>query len=70
MKRILGIALASVLMLGTMGMTALAEEKVNVKTIQKQVGHSSESTTLKIYTHTTERMENELVEILDKVFIY
>ena len=50
--------------------TALAEEKVNVKTIQKQVGHSSENTTLKIYTHTTERMENELVEILDKVFIY
>ena len=50
--------------------TALAEEKVNVKSIQKQVGHSSENTTLRIYTHATEKMDSELVDALDKLFEY
>ena len=50
--------------------TALAEEKVNLKSIQKQVGHSSENTTLRIYTHATEKMDSELVDALDKLFEY
>lgn len=49
--------------------TALAENKIASKYIQKQAGHSSEITTLKIYTHVTDEMENEAVSVLDRVFI-
>ena len=48
--------------------TALCEGNVPIKCIQKQAGHSSETTTLRIYTHVTEKMENQAIDILEKAF--
>lgn len=48
--------------------TAMAENNINIKYIQKQAGHSSETTTLKVYTHVTEDMENQACNVLDKAF--
>ncbi len=48
--------------------TILAENGVNIKCIQKQAGHSSETTTLKVYTHVTADMENQACNVLDKAF--
>ena len=48
--------------------TALAENKIPIKSIQKQAGHSSELTTLKFYNHVTEEMEKEVVNVLGRVF--
>ena len=41
---------------------------MNIKCIQKQAGHSSETTTLKVYTHVTADMENQACNVLDKAF--
>ncbi len=49
--------------------TAMAEENVSIKYIQKQAGHSSESTTLKIYTHATQNMETKAVKVLEDAFV-
>lgn len=46
----------------------LAENSVNVKAIMKRVGHSSPDTTMRIYTHVTERMEKEIKNKLDDIF--
>ena len=46
----------------------LAENNVNIKAIMKRVGHSSPDTTMKIYTHVTERMEKEIRNKLDDIF--
>ena len=48
--------------------TALVENGVSIKYIQKQVGHSSENTTLRIYTHVTEEMEKRAVNVLSEAF--
>ncbi len=50
--------------------TILAEKMVNIKSIQKQVGHSSESTTLKIYTHATQKTDEQMIQILESAFSY
>lgn len=46
----------------------LAENNVNIKAIMQRVGHSSPDTTMKIYTHITERMEKEINNKLDDIF--
>lgn len=43
----------------------LAENGVNIKAIMKRVGHSDSQTTLKIYTHVTQKMEDDLIEKLE-----
>lgn len=48
--------------------TALAEKHVVPKAVQNHIGHSSELTTMKIYTHATKNMENELVDVLGQIF--
>lgn len=44
----------------------LASTGANLKTIMQRVGHTDEKTTLKIYTHVTEKMNNDLMEQLEK----
>lgn len=48
--------------------TAMAENGVKIKYIQKQAGHSSHSTTLKVYSHATDTMEDEAMKTLDDIY--
>lgn len=43
----------------------LAEMNIPIKTIMARVGHNNPSTTLKIYTHVTKKMEDDLLEKLN-----
>ncbi|WP_425325621.1 tyrosine-type recombinase/integrase [Paenibacillus peoriae] len=40
----------------------LSEAGVDLKTIMKRVGHDDPETTLKIYTHVTEKMKKDATE--------
>lgn len=48
--------------------TAMAENGVKIKYIQKQAGHSSHVTTLKVYSHATDTMEEEAMKALDNIY--
>lgn len=45
----------------------LAEAGVPLKAIMQRVGHNEPTTTLSVYTHVTEAMENEVVKALEKI---
>lgn len=45
----------------------LAEAGVPLKAIMQRVGHNEPTTTLAVYTHVTESMEDEAVEALEKI---
>ncbi|AKL96666.1 phage integrase family protein [Clostridium aceticum] len=47
--------------------TLLIENGANIKDVQKRLGHSRIETTLNTYTHQTESMSNETVDIFEKV---
>ncbi|WP_083655212.1 tyrosine-type recombinase/integrase [Roseburia sp. 499] len=46
--------------------TMLIENGANPKDVQARLGHSNVSTTLQTYTHDTEKMQKETVEIFEK----
>ena len=45
----------------------LAENGVPLKAIMDRVGHDDSDTTMKIYTHVTNKMKNKVVEIIDNL---
>lgn len=45
----------------------LAENGVPLKAIMDRVGHDDSDTTMKIYTHVTNKMKNKVVEIIDSL---
>lgn len=47
--------------------TMLAEAGVNPKYVQKRLGHSKLSTTLNYYTHITDKMDEEVANIMDNI---
>ncbi|MBD7939449.1 hypothetical protein H9655_20620 [Cytobacillus sp. Sa5YUA1] len=46
----------------------LAEAEIDLATIMKRVGHDDEKTTLKIYTHITEKMKRNANEKISNYF--
>lgn len=40
---------------------------ISLKAIMKRVGHRDEKTTIKVYTHVTEKMDRELEQKLEKL---
>lgn len=50
--------------------TMLLENGANPKDIQKRLGHSKISTTLDTYSHVTKKMENETVNIIEKIICH
>lgn len=47
--------------------TMLIENGANIKDVQARLGHSDIETTLNTYTHATEKMAEQSVEIFEKV---
>ncbi|WP_455544359.1 tyrosine-type recombinase/integrase [Intestinibacter sp.] len=47
--------------------TLLIEAGANIKDVQKRLGHSKLSTTMDTYSHVTDKMKNETVEIFEKL---
>jgi integrase len=47
----------------------LAEMNVPIKTVMERVGHTDESTTLRIYTHVTNKMQTNLIDQLNTLNI-
>lgn len=47
--------------------TLLIENGIDLKTTQERLGHADITTTLKIYTHTTEKMKKTVIPILDNL---
>ncbi len=47
--------------------TMLIESGANIKAVQTRLGHKNIRTTLNVYTHTTQSMEDEAVEIFEKI---
>ena len=47
--------------------TKLIENGANVKDVSARLGHASIDTTLDIYTHDTEIMQNETIELFEKI---
>lgn len=46
--------------------STLASLGVDIKTIMQRVGHSDEKTTIRVYTHVTEKMNNDMMDKLEK----
>lgn len=49
--------------------TMLLERGANFKDIQKRLGHSKLSTTMDTYSHVTEKMSNETVNIFENILV-
>ncbi len=49
--------------------TLLLENGANIKDIQNRLGHSQLSTTMDTYSHVTDKMKNETVDIFEKLQI-
>lgn len=49
--------------------TLLAELNVPIKATMARVGHVQESTTLRIYSHVSKKIQDETAEKLDKIVI-
>lgn len=47
--------------------TLLLENGANIKDIQNRLGHSQLSTTMDTYSHVTDKMKNETVDIFEKI---
>ena len=47
--------------------TKLIENGANVKDVSARLGHASIDTTMDIYTHDTEAMQNETIELFEKI---
>lgn len=47
--------------------TAMIEEGVDIKTIQQRLGHSDISTTMNIYAHVTNKMDERAANMIDQV---
>lgn len=47
--------------------TMLLEKGANIKDVQHRLGHKNVQVTLQIYTHTTEKMQNQTIEILNQI---
>ena len=47
--------------------TLLIENGANMKDVQERLGHSRLATTMDTYTHVTEKMSNDTVEIFERV---
>lgn len=45
----------------------LVEMNISLKAIMKRVGHTDEQTTIKVYTHVTEKMDKLLIEKLENI---
>ena len=50
--------------------TKLIEGGANIKAVQTRLGHKDISTTLQIYSHTTKGMEQEAVDIFEKIVVH
>lgn len=48
--------------------TMLLEAGVNIKEIQYRLGHKNSNITLNVYSHVTDKIHNETVDILEKIF--
>ncbi|MBQ3178945.1 MAG: tyrosine-type recombinase/integrase [Clostridia bacterium] len=48
--------------------TALIESGVDIKTVQKRLGHSNVNTTLTVYAHVTKKSSKEAADKVDKMF--
>ena len=49
--------------------TLMIEHGVDIKTVQARLGHSDISTTLNIYSHSTEKMNRTAADKLDAVLL-
>ena len=49
--------------------TMLLENNANIKDVQVRLGHKNIETTLQIYSHTTEKLQSETANIVDKINI-
>ena len=47
--------------------TLLLENGANIKDIQRRLGHSKLATTMDTYSHITEKMQNNTVNIFEKI---
>lgn len=47
--------------------TMLIESGANIKSVQKRLGHEKIETTLRTYVHDTETMQNEAIDIFEKI---
>lgn len=47
--------------------TLLLENGANIKDIQKRLGHSKLATTMHTYSHVTDKMKNNTVNIFDNI---
>ena len=47
--------------------TLLLENGANIKDIQKRLGHSKLATTMDTYSHVTDKMKNNTVNIFEKI---
>lgn len=45
--------------------TLLLQEKAPIKAISERLGHSSTAITMEIYSHVTEKMNDEVIETLN-----
>ena len=47
--------------------TLLIEAGANIKDVQKRLGHDNLATTMDIYSHVTQKMKNETVDIFERI---